>query len=143
MGSHVPPAPEKLPMLMQEYVEWLNSEEALSMHPVRYAALAHLKLVDIHPFSDGNGRTSRLIMNLILIRANYPPVIILRQHRKQYYNHLDLAHKGDVRPFVRFIAHCTDEVLNMYLEGVDKNSLTGGTSRFNVIEMDDDIALKE
>lgn len=47
----------------------------------RYAALAHYKLVDIHPFTDGNGRTSRLLMNLILIRAGYPPVIILKEHR--------------------------------------------------------------
>lgn len=51
------------------------------MNCFRYAALAHLKLVDIHPFSDGNGRTSRLLMNLILIKAGYPPVIIMKQER--------------------------------------------------------------
>lgn len=66
---------------MQNYVEWLNSEEAHSMHAVRYAALAHYKLVDIHPFVDGNGRTSRLIMNLILLKAGYPPVMILKEQR--------------------------------------------------------------
>lgn len=81
MGNHVPPLPEEVPALMREYVEWLHSEEAEDMHPVRFAALAHLKLVDIHPFSDGNGRTSRLVMNLILLRAGYPPVIILMEHR--------------------------------------------------------------
>lgn len=47
----------------------------------RYAALAHYKLVDIHPFTDGNGRTSRLIMNLILLRSGYPPVIISKGDR--------------------------------------------------------------
>lgn len=51
------------------------------MHAVRYAALAHYKLVDIHPFVDGNGRTSRLIMNLILLKAGYPPVMILKEQR--------------------------------------------------------------
>lgn len=66
---------------MENYVEWLNSEEAYTMHPVRHAALAHYKLVDIHPFVDGNGRTSRLIMNLILLKAGYPPAMILKEQR--------------------------------------------------------------
>ncbi|XP_018329599.1 adenosine monophosphate-protein transferase Fic [Agrilus planipennis] len=115
VGSHKPPPPDDVPKLMEEYAEWLNSEDAVSMHPVRYAALAHYKLVDIHPFGDGNGRTSRLIMNLILLRAGYPPVIILKEHRQQYYDYLQLANHGDVRPFVRFIAQCTEHILNMYL----------------------------
>jgi len=54
---------------MNEFVTWLNSVETLSLHPVRFAALAHYRLVHIHPFSDGNGRTSRLLMNLILMQA--------------------------------------------------------------------------
>lgn len=122
VGSHTPPAPQDIAYLMEEFVEWLNSEEALNMHPVRYAALAHYKLVDIHPFEDGNGRTSRLLMNLILIRAGYPPVIILKEHRQQYYDYLKIANKGDVRPFVRFIAQCTEQVLDLYLWGVQKFS---------------------
>lgn len=67
----------------------------------RYAALAHYKLVHIHPFIDGNGRTSRLLMNLLLMQAGYPPVIIAKQHRHLYYQHLQTANEGDVRPFVR------------------------------------------
>lgn len=120
VGSHTPPTPEDIPILMEEFADWLNSEEAANMHPVRYAALAHYKLVDIHPFEDGNGRTSRLLMNLILIRAGYPPVIILKEHRQQYYDYLKIANKGDVRPFVRFIAQCTEQVLDLYLWGVQK-----------------------
>nr|CAH7765454.1 unnamed protein product [Callosobruchus chinensis] len=81
VSSHSPPFYEEVPSLMDSYVEWLNSEEAQSMHPVRYAALAHYKLVDIHPFIDGNGRTSRLIMNLILLKAGYPPVMVLKEQR--------------------------------------------------------------
>lgn len=122
VGSHTPPAPDDIPILMEEFVEWLNSEEATNMHPVRCAALAHYKLVDIHPFEDGNGRTSRLLMNLILIRAGYPPVIILKEHRQQYYDYLKIANRGDVRPFVRFIAQCTEQVLDLYLWGVQKFS---------------------
>ncbi|XP_018573126.1 adenosine monophosphate-protein transferase FICD homolog isoform X2 [Anoplophora glabripennis] len=81
VGSHMPPPHDQVPLLMESYVEWLNSEEAQSMHPVRYAALAHYKLVDIHPFVDGNGRTSRLIMNLILLKAGYPPIMVLKEQR--------------------------------------------------------------
>lgn len=81
----------------------------------RYAALAHYKLVHIHPFSDGNGRTSRLLMNTILMQAGYPPVIIHKQHRHKYYEYLQIANTGDVRPFVRFIAECTEQTLDLFL----------------------------
>ena len=69
VGNHIPPPPSELNYLMNEFVTWLNSVETLSLHPVRFAALAHYRLVHIHPFSDGNGRTSRLLMNLILMQA--------------------------------------------------------------------------
>lgn len=81
----------------------------------RYAALAHYKLVHIHPFSDGNGRTSRLLMNMILMQTGYPPVIIHKQHRHTYYENLQIANTGDVRPFVRFIAECTEQTLDLFL----------------------------
>lgn len=115
VGEHVPPPPAEVPLLVQEFVEWLNSEEALRLHPVRYAALAHYKLVHIHPFTDGNGRTSRLLMNLILMRAGFPPVIIRKQDRLSYYKFLEMANEGDVRPFIRFIADCTEKTLDVYL----------------------------
>lgn len=137
VGKHIPPPPEEIPSLMSAYVRWLNSADASQMHPLRYAALAHYKLVDIHPFADGNGRTSRLIMNLILIRSNYPPVIIYKEDRKKYYDYLNLANRGDLRPFVRFISYCTDETLNTYL-GTKKLSQIGDehTENVPVIEID-------
>lgn len=119
VGSHVPPSSDKLPDLMEAYAAWLNSDEAQNMHPVRYAALAHYKLVDIHPFVDGNGRTSRLIMNLILLRSGYPPIMILKEQRNNYYHTLNIANVGDVRPFVRFIAKCTLQILDMYIYGTE------------------------
>lgn len=81
VGGHIPPGPSDLTILMQRFEQWLNSESVVTMHPVKYAALAHYKLVHIHPFIDGNGRTSRLLMNLILMRAGYPPAIIPKQQR--------------------------------------------------------------
>ncbi|EDW76247.1 uncharacterized protein Dwil_GK14760 [Drosophila willistoni] len=115
VGGHVPPGPGDLAVLMQRFEDWLNSEYSSSLHPVNYAALAHYKLVHIHPFIDGNGRTSRLLMNTLLMRAGYPPVIIPKQQRSKYYHFLKLANEGDIRPFVRFIADCTEKTLDLYL----------------------------
>uniref|UniRef100_A0A182NUZ1 Protein adenylyltransferase Fic n=1 Tax=Anopheles dirus TaxID=7168 RepID=A0A182NUZ1_9DIPT len=115
VGGHIPPGPGDLAILMGRFENWLNSEQVFLMHPVKYAAMAHYKLVHIHPFSDGNGRTSRLLMNTLLMRAGYPPVIIQKQHRHKYYNYLQLANEGDIRPFVRFIADCTERTLDLYL----------------------------
>jgi len=113
VSNHQPPPPSLLSTLMGKFVQWLNT--AHNLHPVRHAALAHYKLVFIHPFMDGNGRTSRLLMNLILMRAGFPPVIIRRADREVYYRHLQTANEGDVRPFIRFIALCTEKTLEAYL----------------------------
>ncbi|XP_053694989.1 protein adenylyltransferase Fic [Sabethes cyaneus] len=115
VGGHIPPGPGDLAILMNRFEDWLNSEQSYLLHPVRYAAMAHYKLVHIHPFSDGNGRTSRLLMNTLLMRAGYPPVIIQKQHRHKYYDYLQIANDGDIRPFVRFIADCTERTLDLYL----------------------------
>jgi Fic family protein len=77
-----------LPQLMADFAIWLNSEAALSLHPVEYASIAHYRFVSIHPFRDGNGRTARLLMNLLLIRAGYPIVVISNQIRNDYINAL-------------------------------------------------------
>lgn len=115
VGSHVPPHPTEVMLQMEEFVQWLNTKESLEMHPVDYAALAHHKLVFIHPFIDGNGRMARLLMNLILMQAGFPPVIIRKQDRQNYYEYLELADEGDTRPFKRFIAECTERTLDVYL----------------------------
>ncbi|XP_068166900.1 protein adenylyltransferase FICD [Antennarius striatus] len=115
VGHHIPPHPQDLQKHMQELVQWLNSDEALQLHPVEYAALAHYKLVYVHPFVDGNGRTSRLLMNLVLMQARYPPITIRKEQRSEYYAALDTANEGDVRPFIRFIAKCTEMTLDTLL----------------------------
>ncbi|MEB3252468.1 MAG: Fic family protein [Cyanobacteriota bacterium] len=77
-----------LSQLMHDVVTWLNSEAALGLHPIEYATIAHYRFVSIHPFRDGNGRTGRLLMNLLLIRAGYPIVVIDNQIRNDYINAL-------------------------------------------------------
>jgi len=118
VGSHRPPPPDELDLLVDEFVDWLNSEREDSsnaLHPLELAALAHYKFVYIHPFYDGNGRVSRLIMNLVLMQAGYPPVIINVDDKHEYYQTLQMANDGDVRPFIRFVADCTERTLDHYL----------------------------
>lgn len=70
-----PPRPEQVPELVAQLVDNINQRRS-SLHPVLLAATAHHRLVDIHPFLDGNGRTARLLMNLILVNQGYPVVSI-------------------------------------------------------------------
>ncbi|KAL7061931.1 hypothetical protein AAHC03_0782 [Spirometra sp. Aus1] len=115
IADHTPPAAEMIPQLMRELMAWVNSEEAAELHPIEQAALAHWKLVYIHPFYDGNGRTARLLMNLILMRVGFPPAIIRKEDRHLYYETLKIANIGDVRPFIRFITDCAERTLDDYL----------------------------
>ncbi|XP_060594786.1 protein adenylyltransferase FICD-like [Ruditapes philippinarum] len=115
VADFVPAPPEDVPALMEDFINWLNTEEALSLHPVEYAALAHYKLVYIHPFYDGNGRTSRLLMNLILMQAGFPPVTIKVEDRARYYETLNEGNLGDLRAFIRFIAESTERTLDEFL----------------------------
>ena len=82
-GSRVVlPNPRKVPDLMDEFEAWLISKPDL--HPVAFAGEAHYRLVTIHPFVDGNGRTARLLMNLLLMMQGYPPAIIRKRDRLKY-----------------------------------------------------------
>lgn len=122
VADFVPAPPEDVPVLMNDFVEWLNSEEALSLHPVEFAALAHYKLVVIHPFYDGNGRTSRLLMNWILMQAGFPPVTIKVEDRARYYETLNEGNLGDLRSFIRFTAECTERTLDEFLMATLENA---------------------
>lgn len=118
VGDHVPPHPSDVERLMAEFDNWLHSKDARMLHPLELASLAHYKLVYIHPFTDGNGRTSRLLMNLLLMQAGYPPVIIRKEQRFDYYDYLQQGNLGDIRPFIRFVARCTERTLDGYLSAV-------------------------
>ena len=86
--NYIYPPHYLLSQLMTDFVIWLNSNVALTLHPVEYATTAHYRFGSIHPFRDGNGRTARLLMNLLLIRAGYPIVVINNQIRNDYINAL-------------------------------------------------------
>ena len=114
-ATHIPPDYIKIPELMEKLI--LNFQTWNKYHPVIQAALLHGELVKIHPFIDGNGRTSRLIMNLDLMNNGYNPVIIKKEDRLEYYDVLDKAHTtGNYTNFVKLINKLEIEMLNKYLE---------------------------
>jgi len=98
------PAPSELDELMANLSKWIESERD-KMHPVRFAALLHLKFVTIHPFIDGNGRVARLLMNAALIQDGYMLAIIPPILRKEYLSTIkNYQQKGLADPFCDFIA---------------------------------------
>ena len=114
--EYVPPQPQDVPSLMLEYIQEIN-EKSNELHPVLLASYAHRRLVDIHPFTDGNGRTARLIMNLILINKGYCVVSIPTIWRHDYISALIAAQreeKPETEPFDRFIAECELEAQRDY-----------------------------
>ncbi|XP_065833784.1 protein adenylyltransferase Fic-like isoform X2 [Oscarella lobularis] len=119
VGNFKPPPPDAVPGYMRQFSEWLESSEARALHPIARAAMEHYKLVWIHPFVDGNGRTARLLMNLRLMQNGYPPVIVKVEERHEYYEHLQTANDGDVRPFVRFIGKLAERTVDEYISAAE------------------------
>ncbi|MBI2600625.1 Fic family protein [Candidatus Daviesbacteria bacterium] len=111
------PNPVKIPELMEEFMGWLVGDN--SDHVAKIGADAHFKLVSIHPFSDGNGRTSRLLMNLLFMQEGYPPAIVRKEDRLAYINSLEKAQKGGgLDDFYNLIYEAVDRSLDIYLEAL-------------------------
>jgi Fic family protein len=114
---HLPSSAVKVSRLMGEFVEWYYENET-KMSVVELAAWIHYKLVYIHPFIDGNGRTARLLMNLILLQRGYPPAVILNVDRKKYYKVLREADCGKYDNYLNFIGRSVERSLIIYLNAL-------------------------
>lgn len=114
-AEHKPPDASLVPSLIQDLINWYQKSPK-KLHPIELASLIHHQLVYIHPFFDGNGRTTRLVMNIFLMRKGYPLVVILKNDRRKYYRVLKQADKGESRPLVRFIAQAVERSLDIYLK---------------------------
>ena len=113
-GSDYPiPLPQQLPDLMLRLSPAMQAMRK-KYHPVVFSAIAHKEFVFIHPFVDGNGRVSRLLMNLILLQEDYTIAIIPPDLRKDYIATLELAHEND-KPFQEFIALRVRDTQEKYL----------------------------
>ena len=114
--DYLPPLAEDVPGLMDDFINELNTRKDTT-HPILFAAYAHRRLVDIHPFTDGNGRTARLLMNLILVNKGYCVVSIPPIWRHKYIQALIAAQRADDpsdEPFNLLIAECVLEAQRDY-----------------------------
>lgn len=109
------------PHMLQDHIDtfmqWLHTSKE---EPFIMAADAHLKLVTIHPFIDGNGRTARLLMNLLLIRAGYTPALILPEDLSAYIAALQQADTGNKDAYYTVIAQAVERTLTMYIDALKK-----------------------
>jgi Fic family protein len=111
-ARHTPPDQLLLAEKMAAFIDAANSQE---FHPIEHAARVHVDFVGIHPFVDGNGRTSRLLMNLELMKAGYPPVVIPVEQRLRYYQALDTAHvEANYQPFIELVIEMVEQSFSPY-----------------------------
>jgi Fic family protein len=113
-AGFTPPDSSEIPLEMVKLFEWYQGESEL-LHPVSRAAQLHARFVGIHPFRDGNGRTARLLMNLQLLRDQYPWAILRSNKRLEYIKGLDEAcSRGCFDPFVKVVANAILETVQQY-----------------------------
>ena len=113
-ADHTPTDHFHLDEEMKNFIKWYNTK-AFSLHPIERAARVHVDLVKIHPFVDGNGRTSRLLLNFELMKDGYPATVIPVKKRLEYYEALDVAHtRNDYQPFIHLISDIVKESFKPY-----------------------------
>ncbi|MBS3063237.1 MAG: Fic family protein [Candidatus Diapherotrites archaeon] len=125
VGNYRPPPPEKVPSEMVRFFSWLREAENL-LHPFELAGLVHLKFVKIHPFMDGNGRLSRLLMNHALFRNGYPLLNIFDAEKMLYYLVLrEVDAKKKEKPFLKYLYNVYgNQYKDFLLEGENRERKT-------------------
>lgn len=131
---HYYASPEETPALMTALFDWLSASRDAMPAPVR-SALFHHAFVSIHPFGDGNGRMTRLLSNLLLMQAGYPPVVVRQQDRTAYYGALRQADAGEMTPLIGFLGEGLIRSLDIQLQGAQ------GDFSFEQDDLDKEIAL--
>ena len=113
-AQHKPPAPSEMYRQVKEF--YVDLPYKAEMNAIELAAWTHAEFVKIHPFVDGNGRTSRMIMNYQLMTAGFLPVSIAKENRLPYFEALEAyAVGGDLKPFAEMIASLEEQRLEEYL----------------------------
>ena len=117
-SKNAPANPESIPAEMGKLNNWLltipSPEEEPETHPILIAAALHCWFVMIHPFVDGNGRTARILLNLILMRLGYPVIVIPVDERERYYDALAESDEGDLTHFVQLVIEGIEDSLEQY-----------------------------
>ena len=130
--------PEETPSKMTDLINWYREKsEQKEVNPIFLAAEFHYKFIRIHPFDDGNGRTARILMNFILMKFDFPPVIIKTEDKANYFAVLQLADAGNIEAFVEYIAQNLIRSLEIMIAGAN------GESVEEEDDLDKEIALLE
>ena len=119
-ANFTPPNPLKVASLLDELLLFIN-ENPMGLNEILLSTIFHHRLVWIHPFFDGNGRTVRLAMNLLLLKTGFPPAIILKNDRKKYYDALKQANKGSYQKLCLMMIQALERSLNIYLNALPGN----------------------
>jgi fido (protein-threonine AMPylation protein) len=122
-AKQAPPPAKAVPKRIREWLAWLKRKEN-EYDPVTLAAISHHLFEAIHPFTDGNGRVGRLILNFMLVQKGYPPALILKDWRTGYISALQKADNGDYNPLVNIVGVATEEGLNHHLRACEKAGVT-------------------
>ena len=116
--------PDDVAPLMAKLVKWHREESSKQeLHPLMQASVLHHQFLSIHPFDDGNGRLGRILMNLILMRHGFPPLIIKNDQRNEYVAALRQADAGVNTPLIDFLAGCLLDSMRLYLRGAKGESI--------------------
>lgn len=116
-ANFVPPNARKVSEYLDSLVSYVN-RNSQELNPIELATVFHHKFVWIHPFFDGNGRTIRLVMNLLLMRFGFPPAIILTNDRTKYYAALNQANNGNYGKLMLLMSQALERTLNIYLSAI-------------------------
>jgi Fic family protein len=115
-AKHIPPDAAQVHPQMEQFIRWYEGE-GQQLHPIERAALVHVDFVKIHPFVDGNGRAARLLLNFELMKNGYPPIVIEKEERADYYSALDTAHTtGEYESFIALVSRVLDRTFDLYLK---------------------------
>jgi Fic family protein len=129
-------SPLETPFEMQKLISWFRSEtDSKELHPVALAALLHYKFVCIHPFDDGNGRVSRLLMNYVLFKNILPPVVIKSPEKRLYLSALNRADTGDLDAFIQYMAQQVIWSLELSIKAAKGESIEEADDFDKEIEM--------
>jgi Fic family protein len=115
-ANFVPPNALKVSEFISELIDWVNDSD---LDIVLKSAIFHHRFVWIHPFFDGNGRTVRLLFNLLLMKNGFPPAIILKNDRKKYYDALNQANNGDYSKLVLLVMQALERSIDIYLSSLN------------------------
>lgn len=128
--------PEETPAKMNDLLIWYEEKsQSKDMNSVLLAAEFHYRFIRIHPFDDGNGRVARILMNFILMKFGYPPVIIKTEDKQNYFSALQQADSGLLEPFVEYIAINLINSLNIMIKGAKGENIEEPDDLFKEISL--------